>query len=515
MLRVARHSFRPRAAGAGAGVHARGRPGRRTVTGPLLLPALLLMAACREAPPPDAGLLVARTRQWYGLIRTERLSPPVASRLTAHAAVALYAGLAAGGAVPPLAAGTVRGLPLLPVPPAGTVDAGIAAVRAEEQLLSALLAQALPTTVAAVHRAADSLVTARREAGVDGARAARSDSLGRAIGAQLAAWAATDGFAETRGRPYTPPVGPGKWVNDAPVALYATTSLSGASVAVVPDNPANVQRSGNVSDRALILARPKAADAAALPAVNMAGASEPYWGMLRPFVLDGAGSCPLPPPPVYAPGPASPLWGEAQELVRLRRARTAREESTAFYWADNAGESGTPVGHWLSILAQDIEARRLPLPTAARLLVAVTVAQADAFIATWHYKYAFSQLRPRTYIRAHLDPAWEPLIPTPPFPEYPSGHSAVSAAASTVLTAALGAAPFTDSTAVILGHAARRFPSYRDAALEAGWSRLLGGIHFMSGNVGGRTLGDCVGARVVRALQLDELPASPPPVGAR
>jgi membrane-associated phospholipid phosphatase len=170
----------------------------------------------------------------------------------------------------------------------------------------------------------------------------------------------------------------------------------------------------------------------------------------------------------------------------------------AFYWADNAGESGTPVGHWISIASQMVSERHMTLEDAARLMVLTAAAQADAFIASWGYKYQYNFIRPRTYIRRLIDSTWEPLIPTPPFPEYPSGHSTQSAAAAAVLTALVGDdVAFEDSTSVSIGHAVRQFASFNAASQEAGMSRIYGGIHFPSGNTSGRALGECVGAKVM------------------
>jgi membrane-associated phospholipid phosphatase len=138
--------------------------------------------------------------------------------------------------------------------------------------------------------------------------------------------------------------------------------------------------------------------------------------------------------------------------------------------------------------------------------VLTATAQADAFIASWGYKYRFNSVRPRPYIRTVLDSTWEPLVPTPPFPEYPSGHSTQSAAAASVLTAVLGSVAFDDSSALTIGHDVRRFSSFIAAADEAGMSRVYAGIHFPSGNVAGRALGECVGAKVIERLHVTRRP---------
>jgi hypothetical protein len=77
---------------------------------------------------------------------------------------------------------------------------------------------------------------------------------------------------------------------------------------VIPDNPANQMRSGNAgnaSDRGLILGRAKPSDVRTLLAVNMAGASEPYWHELRPFVIERWDACPVADPPPYSTAPGS------------------------------------------------------------------------------------------------------------------------------------------------------------------------------------------------------------------
>jgi hypothetical protein len=329
----------------------------------------------------------------------------------------------------------------------------------------------------------------------------RSEALGTRVGLGIIAWSHGDGFDSTRGRQFTPPKGLAYWINDSPATVYATQNLSGASELVTLKNPANVLQSGNASDRGLILSRPKKAGPV-LPAVNMAGMSEPYWARHRPFILKAWNECPAPEPPAYGATSASELYQNAEDIRRLRDSLTAEQKTIAYYWADNAGETGTPVGHWLSIASQMATARAMSAPEAARLMLVTSVAQADAFIAVWGYKYQYSLIRPRTYIRRVMNPGWEPLIPTPPFPEYPSGHSGISAAAAEVLSSTFGdTVAFRDSTGLTIGSAIREFKSFREAAREAGMSRLYGGIHFQYGNLGGRAVGECVGARTVERLK--------------
>jgi len=459
---------------------------------------LTLCAACRAPAPDDPRVVTTMVRAWYGVARVERLSPPVTSRLFAYQATALFAGLTASETARGLA-GRLNDFPALPVPD-GEVDGTLTAVAAVRVVTDSLLAEALPTTRAALARLADSLATARvamlgRLRGATGRRA-RSDAHGAAIGQAIVAWARADGFAATRGRAYAPPVGLGRWVNDAPATVYATQKTSGASEMVQLDDPANTLRPGSTSDRALVLSRAKPADRRTLPPVNMAGASEPYWGTLRPFALTRWDACPVPPPPPYATTPGSALRTAAESVVAVQRGLTEAQRATALYWADNAGESGTPAGHWAAIASAVSAAHGLSAPAAAGVVLDASVAVADAFIAAWGYKYRDLTMRPRTYIRRVIDPRWEPAIPTPPFPEHPAGHATQSAAAATVLAARLGDGPFIDSTSVALGHPPRRYPTFTAAADEAAVSRLYGGIHFPTGNEAGRALGACVGRAV-------------------
>jgi hypothetical protein len=201
----------------------------------------------------------------------------------------------------------------------------------------------------------------------------------------------------------------------------------------------------------------------------------------------------------YSEDPAS-LWvAEAKEVQDTVNDLTPEQEAIAVFWADDPGETSTPPGHSVSIATQLLRTHDADLLTAAELYARLGIAVADAFLACWHTKYTVNLVRPITTIQQLLDPAWGgPLRPlpvsTPPFPEYPSGHSVQSGAAAAVLTSAFGAATaFTDTTHVDRGLPARSFPSFDAAAEEAAISRLYGGIHFRPAIVDGLAQGRCVG----------------------
>jgi len=441
-------------------------------------------------------------RNYFGLIRAERISPPVASRVLAYASVALYEGLAT--ASPGLAslAHKLNGLDSLPRAEAGKrYDPVLVALAAEHRVLDSLFAEGLPATRAALATLTDSLEKARVATGTSNGVQVDSRDLGERVGAAILVWAAQDGFDQTRAKPYRPPTGPQFWINDSRVDEYTSQNLSAVSDFVALDNPGASLRAGAASERALSVTRPKATDIRSLKAVNPAGATEPWWGTLRPFALKTADECPTPPPVEWSTARTSAMYAQAKRVHDVGESLTKEQLQTALYWADNPGQSGTPVGHWLAIGSQLVNQQKMSANRAAEMFVLVTLAQADAFIAAWHEKYRLSSIRPVTYIRRYIDPKWTPAIPTPPFPEHPAGHSTQSAAAAAVLTALLGPVQFVDSTHLAIGHAPRHFASFQEAADEAALSRLYGGIHFPMGNENGKALGRCVGQRVLERLR--------------
>lgn len=459
------------------------------------------LMGCARVPESDPYMVSEWMHTLYGVVRSERVSPPITSRFMGYASVALHEGLAAAPGGPPSLAGVLNGLSNLPTAEAGQrYDGSSVAIAAERVVVDSLLREALPATRSTLNGLVDSLRAVRIALGVKDAVLSRSEELGHRIGNAIVAWSRSDGFDSTRGRPYQVPVGPGLWVNDTPPSNFASQNLSAATEFIGLDNPANNMRPGTTSDRGLILNRPKRTGLTTLLPVNMAGATEPYWWQLRPFVLERWNECPLQPPPPYSVDPASPLYLQAKSVHDTWKNLTAEQRAIALYWADNPGETGTPSGHWVAIAAQMISQHNLSANEAARLFVVSAVAQADAFISVWGYKFQHNLIRPRTYIRRLIDPAWEPLIPTPPFPEYPSGHSALSAAAAATIAALVGEQPFDDSTGLSMGPGIRRFQTLGAAADEAGQSRVFGGIHFDIGNEGGKAVGRCAAQHVIERV---------------
>jgi hypothetical protein len=474
----------------------------------LLTGLAVILSGCSHSPATDPQMLADWTKNLYGAVRAERLSPAVASRLYAYTMIGMYAGLAAAEPNLPSLEKRLNDMPELPKRHREeNYDPALTMIATERTLVDSLFRDGLPTTRASLQRATDSMRTVRINLGSLGnAIVNRSDDLGRQTALAIIAWAHQDGFDSTRGKKYVIPVGRGLWVNDSVTTTYQTQSLSGISQVVIPGNPTNAGAAGSASDRALILDRQKQPGPTQLAAANMAGVTEPYWGTLRPFALTRWDECPASPPPPYDEKPGTPLYNEAKHVYDVSKTLTPEQRTIALYWADNGGETGTPAGHWLSIASQMISERHLSAEQAAWMFAATGASLADAFIAAWGYKFKLNVVRPRTFIRTTMDKKWEPAIPTPPFPEFLSGHSTVSAAAAGTLTGILGATSFADSTSMQIGHDVRSFSSFRAAADEAGMSRIYGGIHYQVANVAGQELGRCIAAKVHSRFNDGKLP---------
>jgi hypothetical protein len=228
---------------------------------------------------------------------------------------------------------------------------------------------------------------------------------------------------------------------------------------------------------------------------------QPYWGSCRTFASPSGAACEPGPPTAYDEETSSRFFEEAYEVYAAVNALTDEERAVALFWSDDPGTTVTPPGHSISILTQTIRQRGASLADAVIAYAKVGMAVADAFICCWHTKYRVNLLRPVTYIRSLIDPAWSSPLTTPPFPEYTSGHSVQSGAAATVLTDLFGEFAFTDHTHDDRGLAPRSFGSFWDAAREAAISRLHGGIHFRPAIELGLEQGRCVGEHT-NALRL-------------
>lgn len=469
----------------------------------LALAAFTALATCKRAlPPADTGYVTTWTASNYALARAERLSPPMASRISAYSAIALYEGWAAFSDSLESLGGQLNGLGALPRPPKGIRhDPAVVAVEAQTTVLRELYKDGFASTNIAITVLHDSLVQARRAEGVGERVLLASQRYGAELGKGILAWAARDSFLETRAMKFTMPVGQQYWIPTATAAQYRPQNLSADRDFVAFDNPTAAARPGEIGDRSTTINRPKRMGTVFTPGIDPTKPVEPYWGHLRTFAIPSADTCQAPPPIRFDTKKGSPFYQQALRVYEVGNTETEAQRQIAYFWADNPGESGTPAGHWLGIISQFADQHHLSPERAVEAYALSAIAMADAFIACWHLKYQVNLIRPFTYIHRYIDSKWQTTIITPPFPEYASGHAIQSAATAEVLSSLFGDnTPFDDATHVILGHPIRHFPSFRAAAAEAAMSRLYGGIHYPMGNENGAAQGRCIGRRILQRI---------------
>lgn len=397
----------------------------------------------------------------YDVVKTEKTSPPAAARIYGVVAVALYESIVAGTEENLSLLGQLNGLGSVPQPwknkkyywPA-VANAAIAGT------IRGLYPTISQESMDAINNLEQSFLS-QQDVLVPRPEHERSVAYGSAVAAAILAWASNDGFSIYNNCPYVPIAVPGAWEPTPPLF-----------------NPNPLQ---------------------------------PCWGLMRPMVLTSGGECHPPDHPLFSTDPDSEFYGAALEVYNVRLNLTEEQETIANYWADNAGATGTPSGHWIAIVSQLARNENLSLATAAEAYVRVGIAVHDAFIQCWNTKYVYNLQRPVTYINDNIDGNWLPYLVTPAFPSYTSGHSTQSGAAAQVLTDMFGSKTFTDTTNVDHGlvppQEPRAFDSFDQAASEAAVSRLYGGIHFRFDNENGFASGQCVGQAIhdrVRFTDADE-----------
>ncbi|MEM7105129.1 MAG: vanadium-dependent haloperoxidase [Bacteroidota bacterium] len=241
---------------------------------------------------------------------------------------------------------------------------------------------------------------------------------------------------------------------------------------------------------------------------------EPHWKTIRTFVLDSANQFVPPPPTPYDMSPKSQFFKELMEVYEAVKNLNEERAEIASFWDCNpyvshqmghvmfATKKITPGGHWIGITKIASNKAGADLMETAEAYAITSIALADGFISCWDEKWRSVLIRPETVINEHVDEDWAPLLQTPPFPEYTSGHSVISSAASVALTGLFGDNfSFIDSTEVKYGLPVRSFDSFYDASEEAAISRLYGGIHYMPAIENGVLQGKDVGNWIIENIQ--------------
>ena len=410
--------------------------------------------------PPDAELLHSAVQNMTSVIVYDIFSPPQASRAYAYASVAAYEALRHDDSTYRSLAGQLNGLTPVPMPkPDSEYYFPLAGVHAFMTVGKALTfsQKRMDSLRAAMHQRI-------RAMGVPEAVFQRSVAYGEDVAQHVLGWSKKDNFLQTRGMPkYTVTSDEGRWKPTPPAYMDAV---------------------------------------------------EPNWARLRPFVIDSSAQFRPKPPLPFDMKEGSAFHQQVKEVYEVGKNLTEEQRAIAAFWDCNpyvmnvrghamyATKKITPGGHWMGIVATAAHKSRASLLQSSEAYALTALALADGFISSWDEKFRSTVVRPETMINAYLDESWQPLLQTPPFPEYTSGHSVISTAAATVLTSVFGDNfAFTDSTEMTYGLPIRSFTSFNQAAAEAAASRLYGGIHYRMAIEAGITQGRGVGDLVVRRIR--------------
>jgi hypothetical protein len=243
-------------------------------------------------------------------------------------------------------------------------------------------------------------------------------------------------------------------------------------------------------------------------------AIEPHWNKIRNLTLDSAAQFKPVPPTPFNLAKTSPFMKEANEVYTVGKGLTEEQKAIANYWDCNpyklnvighvmhATKKITPGGHWMSITRLLTRQNKADFVKTAMTYANVSIGLFEGFISCWDEKYRSNSVRPESVINEYIDPNWVPLLQTPPFPEYTSGHSVISNATAHILTNIYGDNfAFTDSTEVVFGLGTRSYKSINEAAAEASVSRLYGGIHYRPAIENGATQGINIGKHITEKIK--------------
>lgn len=387
-------------------------------------------------------------------------SPPVASRIYAYVSVAAYEAIRHEDPKYLSLAGQLHGLDSLPQPVAGReYSFSLASVQAALRVGKSMI-----FSEDELVEFTNGILSEFKESGMPGDVYENSVEFGNKVAEHILAWAGKDNYKQSRSFPkYSIQSNPSTWKPTPPAYMDAI---------------------------------------------------EPHWNEIRTFILDSASQfTPMPPTP-FAIEKNSQFYKEAIEVYEMGKNITAEQKAIASFWDCNpfvmnvtghvmfATKKISPGGHWINITRLACAQEKADMVRSAEAYVHVALSLADAFISCWDEKYRSNVIRPETYINQYVDENWRPLLQTPPFPEYTSGHSVISGAAAVSLTRLFGDKfAFTDSSEVEFGLQSRRFNSFIEASEEAAVSRMYGGIHYRPACENGKDQGRKVGTLVEERIE--------------
>ena len=248
-------------------------------------------------------------------------------------------------------------------------------------------------------------------------------------------------------------------------------------------------------------------------------AIEPHWSKIRTMVLDSSAQFKPTPAIPFSIAKNSTFFKQVQEVYDISKTMESKGDASeeiqiAKFWDCNpyvsvnqghmmfAKKKITPGGHWMSITKIACKTSKADFEKTVYACTATSISLFEAFISCWDEKFRSNVVRPETVINLNIDENWKPLLQTPPFPEYTSGHSVASTCAATVMTSVFGDGfAYTDDTELLFGLPSRKFKSFNDAAKEAAMSRFYGGIHYKAaienGIVQGKNVGDYIVKKII------------------
>ena len=428
-----------------------------------LLVLVILLSQCQpdlsyEPKVADATYLDRALAKLTDVIVYDIFSPPQASRIYAYPSIAAYEVLQHKSQQHPSLAGQLRDLEVGPAPPADKCNLDISAFQA-----FAIVGRALIFSEAKMDEFIEEIHQEYLSHGVSKSVLRHSIAYGEAMADHILSWADKDNYKQTRTFPKFE-------IRDEPSRWQPTP----------PDYMEGI---------------------------------EPSWNQIRPFVIDSAEQFTPPLPTTFDMTQGSPFYQEVLEVYDAVRNLDEERTAIAQFWDCNpyvshhkghvmfATKKITPGGHWMGIAQIAARKANSDMLKTAMTYAYTSIALADGFISCWDEKYRSNLIRPETLINQHIDEDWVPLLQTPPFPEYTSGHSVISSAAAVMLTAIYGENfQFDDTVELAYGLPVRSFTSFLDASSEAAISRLYGGIHYMPAITNGVTQGRKLGAYVAAKL---------------
>ena len=402
---------------------------------------LITLSGCNTKPAvilSDAEILHRNQDQLTQVIIYDVFTPPVATRIYVYSSLASYEAIRFSQEGAASIAEKLHGFDKMPQPEKGKeYNFTLAASKAFFNVVRNVRV----FSVDSLKHYEESLFAGFRKQ-LDDSVYVRSVSFGEKIAAAILARAKNDGYIQSRGKPkYLGSNEAGKWRPTPPDYLDGV---------------------------------------------------EWCWNTMKPMVMDSAAQFKPARPPLFSLDTSSFYYKSLMEVYKINKNLTEEQMTIARYWDDNpfviehsghmmfGNKKITPGGHWMGICAIASRQAGADAVKTARAYALTALALYEGFISCWDEKYRSSYIRPVTAINETIDPAWLPFLQTPPFPEYTSGHSTITACAATVLTTLYGDNfAFQDTSDLRYIGMQRHFNSFNEAAAEVSISRVYGGIHYL------------------------------------